>query len=77
MSENSKPREGLATIAEVAEYLQMSRAHVYQLLDLGLIKYARLKGRGERCSRRIPWVEVERYVSGSMTAGVHASPSVC
>jgi excisionase family DNA binding protein len=55
------PRQGLATVPEVAIYLNVSRATVYAIMDAGDLRYTKLG----KC-RRIPWDAVERLVNNNM-----------
>jgi excisionase family DNA binding protein len=50
-------RHGLAKVSEVADFLKLSRAKVYQLMDAGELCHVKL-GR----SRRIRWEDVLRLV---------------
>jgi excisionase family DNA binding protein len=51
-------RSGLARVDEAAEFLAVSRAHLYSLMDSGTLKYVKL-GR----SRRIPWRALEELAA--------------
>jgi excisionase family DNA binding protein len=54
-------QEGLATVPEAAEFLGLSRGTIYNLMERGELKYAKI-GR----NRRIPWAEVKRLAAASM-----------
>ena len=49
--------EGLKTVADVAEYLRLSRSKVYALMEDGSLSYVKL---GK--SRRIRWSDVQSLV---------------
>jgi excisionase family DNA binding protein len=48
--------EGFATVSQGAEYLGLSRAKLYQLMDARELQYAKF---GK--SRRIPWRALREY----------------
>jgi excisionase family DNA binding protein len=52
---------GLTTIAGAADFLNISRAKVYQLMDRGELRYCKL-GR----NRRIPWAALKALASASL-----------
>jgi len=54
------PQQRLCTVAEVAEFLSLSRSKVYNLMDSGLLRYVKL---GK--SRRIQWADVLNLVDRS------------
>ena len=58
--------EGLLTINESAEFLRLSRAKIYQLMDSGLLCFAKL-GR----SRRVPRRAVGELAARSLHGGTH------
>jgi excisionase family DNA binding protein len=58
---NSDKREGLAKVVEVADFLRLSRAAVYRIMDRGELPYAKL---GQ--ARRIRWADVHSYIERSM-----------
>ncbi len=60
-SDNVQTARGLAKVAEVAEYLGLSRAAVYRLMDRGELPYAKLG-----YARRVRWSDVESYITASM-----------
>ena len=47
---------GFATIEEAGDFLGLSRAKIYQLMDAGELRFARF-GR----SRRLPWSSLHDY----------------
>jgi excisionase family DNA binding protein len=51
-------RQGLATIADACEFLAVSRAHLYGLMNNGTVKYLKLG----RC-RRIRWPDLMALVN--------------
>lgn len=53
----------LGTVPEVSEFLSLSRSKIYELMDSGLLPYAKF-GR----SRRVPWAEVQRLVERSLVS---------
>jgi excisionase family DNA binding protein len=55
--------DGFATIPEAAKYLNLSRAKVYLMMDVGELKYAKF-GR----SRRIPWRALKEYAQQNLVA---------
>lgn len=59
--DEAQVKEGLAKVPEVAEYLGLSRAMVYRLMDRGELPYAKLG-----YARRVRWVDVESYIAASM-----------
>jgi excisionase family DNA binding protein len=58
--------DSLATVAEAAKFLALSRSSLYELMDAGRLSYARIPGTGSRCSRRIPWRRLREFVQRSM-----------
>ena len=48
----------LLTIAEVAQFLRISRSRVYELLSAGVLRSVKIGS-----SRRIPRAEVEQFVA--------------
>ena len=59
--DEAQVKEGLAKVPEVAEYLGLSRAMVYRLMDRGELPYAKLG-----YARRVRWADVESYIAASM-----------
>lgn len=57
-------RDGLARIKEACDYLALSRAAVYGLMDKGQLEYVKL-GR----SRRIPWPALRSLIATSVIGG--------
>jgi excisionase family DNA binding protein len=53
--------DGLANVEEAAEYLSMSRAKVYQLMETGKLAYVKI-GR----SRRIPRVSLRQLAASCL-----------
>jgi excisionase family DNA binding protein len=58
---DAKQRDGLTTVRKAADYLGLSRAAVYRLMDRGDLPYAKLG-----YARRVRWADVEAYVEASM-----------
>jgi excisionase family DNA binding protein len=58
---------GLASVKDAERYLGLSRATIYQLMEKGELRYAKI-GR----SRRIPWSALEQLVEKSMVAAQEA-----
>lgn len=56
----------LLTVVEAAKILRLSRSSVYELMDAGKLRYARLPGTGKRCSRRIPLSVIRKFVEAAM-----------
>jgi excisionase family DNA binding protein len=57
-------RDGFAEVGEAQEYLRLSRATIYGLMESGALAYARF-GR----TRRIPWRSLYSYAAGNLVAG--------
>lgn len=55
--------EGLATVKQAEQFLSVSRAKVYSLMDAGELRYAKL---GK--SRRIPWQALREYAANCLRA---------
>jgi excisionase family DNA binding protein len=53
--------EGFATVADACQYLRVSRATLYKLMDAGDLVYAKM-----RRSRRIPWRVLKEYGARSL-----------
>jgi excisionase family DNA binding protein len=51
-------RTPLATVAEVARYLSISRSKLYQIMDNGTLPYIKM---GK--SRRMRWDDVESFIA--------------
>jgi len=49
-------RDGYATVRDACEFLSLSRASIYNLMDARELKYAKFGG-----SRRIPWSALVEY----------------
>jgi excisionase family DNA binding protein len=58
---NNISPDGFATVAETADYLGLSRAKVYQIMDAGEIRFAKFGH-----ARRIPWASIVEYAQKSM-----------
>jgi excisionase family DNA binding protein len=54
--------DGLATIDETASFLRLSRGSIYNLMNRGQLRFAKIG----KC-RRIPWSEVRRLAASSLT----------
>jgi excisionase family DNA binding protein len=54
-------RDGFAEIAEAQQYLRLSRATIYTLMETGRLAYARF-GR----TRRIPWRALYDYAASNL-----------
>lgn len=64
---NAPPEESeplLLTAEQASQVLQIGRSHLYELLGRGEIKSIKI-GR----SRRIPVIEIERYIESGMEDG--------
>jgi excisionase family DNA binding protein len=55
--------EGFASLTEAGEYLCLSRATLYKIMDAGELAYARF-GR----SRRVPWAALKEYAAKAIVA---------
>jgi excisionase family DNA binding protein len=53
--------DGLAKIGEAQEFLKVSRATVYKLMETGQLAYVKIGG-----SRRIPWKALHQLVERSL-----------
>lgn len=53
--------EGFATVPEAAEYLGLSRAKLYQIMDAGEIRFAKFGS-----ARRLPWQAIKQYAEQCM-----------
>jgi excisionase family DNA binding protein len=53
----SSEKAGFATIEQAQEYLSLSRATLYKLMDQGDLAYAKFGPK----SRRIPWAALRQY----------------
>lgn len=51
-----RQEEGYATVPEVADFLGLSRAKIYGLMDAGEIIFAKFG-----TARRVPWRAVKEY----------------
>jgi excisionase family DNA binding protein len=58
LAEPKVNRVGLATVPEVAEFLSVSRAKLYLMMDAGHLAYVKL---GK--SRRVRWSDVDHLVT--------------
>lgn len=65
-TESDESAGRLLKIAEVAAALRLSKAAVYELLNAGRLRYARLPGSGKRCTRRIRTSDLAEFVERSM-----------
>jgi excisionase family DNA binding protein len=54
-------REGFAEVGEAQQYLRLSRATIYNLMESGALAYARF-GR----TRRIPWRALYEYAASNL-----------
>jgi excisionase family DNA binding protein len=59
--EPEQARKGLGKVSQVSDYLNVSRAKTYSMMDAGDLPYVKL---GK--SRRIPWDAVERLVNDNL-----------
>jgi len=59
--------DGLATVAQAAAFLSLSRSWVYGAMDAGRIPFCKF-GEG-RSARRIPWRALRAFAAGSLTGG--------
>ncbi len=59
---DSLVKEGFAEVAEAQQYLRLSRATIYAMMEAGDLAYARF---GRR--RRIPWRVLYDFAAGRMT----------
>jgi excisionase family DNA binding protein len=62
--ESAKTRTGLARIGEACEFLAVSRAHLYVLMDNGSLKYVKIGS-----ARRIPWAALTALADCGTAAG--------
>jgi excisionase family DNA binding protein len=53
--------DGFAEIRQAQEYLRLSRATIYNLMESGKLAYARF-GR----ARRIPWAALKQFALGGL-----------
>ncbi len=53
--------DGFATVEEAADYLGLSRATVYKLMEIGHLPYAKFSK-----SRRLPWKAMREYAARCM-----------
>ena len=53
--------DGFAEVADAQDYLKLSRATIYNLMESGSLPYARF---GRR--RRIPWRALRQYAAGNL-----------
>jgi excisionase family DNA binding protein len=58
---NCLVNDGLATVPEAAEFLSVSKGTIYNLMERGELKYAKI-GR----NRRIPWAALKALAAASM-----------
>ena len=63
--------DGLLTVRECAEFLHLSRSKVYELMNAGILCYAKL-GR----SRRIPGRAVIELAARELKGGIHPHPEM-
>jgi excisionase family DNA binding protein len=59
-----KSRQPLATVPEVAAFMNMSRAKIYSLMEQGELRFLKI---GK--SRRLYWEDVEELLKRSLVAG--------
>lgn len=71
---NDLVADGLATAAEAAEFLSLSRSWVYSAMDRGELPYCRF-GTGRCAARRIPWRVLRAFAAGSLTGGWNVPPN--
>ncbi len=65
MSVKTEQRDGLARLSEATEFLGISRASLYVLMDRGVLPFTNV---GLRC-RRIPWRALESLVEKNLIGG--------
>ena len=70
MTRDQLVSEGLMTVPEAAEFLRLSRASLYNLMERGQLPYVKL-GR----SRRIPRRAVVGLAAAALSGGDSAPPS--
>jgi excisionase family DNA binding protein len=56
--------EGYATVPEVADFLGLSRAKIYGLMDAGELAFCKFG-----TARRLPWRSVKAYAEACMVQG--------
>jgi excisionase family DNA binding protein len=56
-------RDGFAEVSEAQQYLRLSRATIYNLMESGALRFARF-GR----TRRIPWASLRDYAARNLVA---------
>ena len=61
-------RKALATVPEVADYLHVSRAKVYLIMESGDLPYVKI---GK--SRRVRWEDVDRLVATSLIGAMRGT----
>lgn len=79
MIETTHGADRFCKVAEVAEMLNLSRSAVYEMMDAGKLRYCRLPGSGERCTRRVRLSDVQTMIERSMVGGCSESnpPQCC
>jgi excisionase family DNA binding protein len=60
---SSRPRTGVARVSEAAEFLRMSRASIYAMMNDHTLESVRIRG-----SRRISWASLERVAAQGTVA---------
>jgi excisionase family DNA binding protein len=58
---NSLVDDGLATVPQAAEFLGLSRGTIYNLMERGELRYAKI-GR----NRRVPWAALKALAAASI-----------
>jgi excisionase family DNA binding protein len=61
--------DGLVTVAQAAEFLSLSRATVYTLMDRGELPFAKI-GRSRRIPRRAVVELAAQHLRGGLSAAV-------
>jgi excisionase family DNA binding protein len=59
--------EGFASVKEAEEFLSVSRAKLYVLMETGLLRWAKF---GK--SRRVPWAALRAYAASCLQGGAAA-----
>ena len=57
------PRDGLATVQQAAEYLQMCRTSIYAMMRDGELPSVRIRN-----AKRIPWPALHKITDAAMQA---------
>lgn len=72
MSEITFASEGLVTVKEAARFLSLSRSTLYQMMDKGELRYAKIGG-----SRRIPRQVLKNLAQDCLLGGWKLPQSAC